>query len=271
MALANRRRIAGIGDNCIDIYVPPTSRSAVGGQAVNVAVHWRRVGWASEYYGAVGNDANGTRVVNTVARQGVDVGHVQRLDGATGVTHFRRSPKGDRVLLAEDQGVCANYAPTAADLDLLASCTFVHGANLPAFRQIMRALSERGAQTSYDFSETAAVDDLQGIDIAFYSCAEGTKAAQALAKAAVGAGAKLAVVTCGAQGSLAYDGIQYEHVPALPARPVDTCGAGDSFVAAFVSRLLEGAPLSSCLKAGAALAAETCGYLGAWPQELEAV
>jgi fructoselysine 6-kinase len=54
-------RIATVGDNCIDRYLPPVDRSLVGGNAVNVAVNLRRAGHPAAYFGAVGDDEDGMR------------------------------------------------------------------------------------------------------------------------------------------------------------------------------------------------------------------
>jgi fructoselysine 6-kinase len=58
-------------------------------------------------------------------------------------------------------------------------------------------------------------------------------------------------------------------VDAVPAPVIDTCGAGDSFVAAFVLAALGGRSLEQRMHAAAAAAAATCGHLAAWPQDLQ--
>ncbi len=48
-------KLVAIGDNCVDYY-PATDKSFPGGNAVNVAVYYRRMGGEAAYIGAVGND-----------------------------------------------------------------------------------------------------------------------------------------------------------------------------------------------------------------------
>jgi fructoselysine 6-kinase len=52
---------------------------------------------------------------------------------------------------------------------------------------------------------------------------------------------------------------------------VDTLGAGDAYIAACISALVEGAPLPAALERGAHAAARTCTHYGAWrePEALE--
>jgi fructoselysine 6-kinase len=60
--------------------------------------------------------------------------------------------------------------------------------------------------------------------------------------------------------------------PAVPvADVVDTCGAGDAFIAAFLVSRLAGASLAACLRAGAEAGARACTFVGAFPQPLGAV
>ena len=56
--------------------------------------------------------------------------------------------------------------------------------------------------------------------------------------------------------------------PAAPVPSViDTCGAGDAFIAAFVAARLAGKPLEESLADGAEAGAEACSMLGAFPQD----
>jgi sugar/nucleoside kinase (ribokinase family) len=59
---------------------------------------------------------------------------------------------------------------------------------------------------------------------------------------------------------------------ALPARVVDTLGAGDALIAGVIAALLEGAGPRPALARGARAAAAACAHLGAWrpPEPLEA-
>jgi fructoselysine 6-kinase len=76
------------------------------------------------------------------------------------------------------------------------------------------------------------------------------------------------VVTLGKQGSLAYDG-QIYYQPSLPTTPVDTLGAGDTFIAVFLAGWLKGKARSEALADAARGAAQTCTHLGAWLQETQ--
>jgi fructoselysine 6-kinase len=75
------------------------------------------------------------------------------------------------------------------------------------------------------------------------------------------------VVTAGSRGAVFDGGDGLVHAPAQPAAVIDTCGAGDSFIATFIAAFCCGAvaPPEAMAKAAAA-AATTCTYLGGFPQ-----
>ncbi|MFJ9032758.1 carbohydrate kinase family protein [Streptomyces sp. NPDC102274] len=64
------------------------------------------------------------------------------------------------------------------------------------------------------------------------------------------------VVKNGADGALVHDGRTLLHTPGIPARPLDTVGAGDSFDAGFIAAFLRGLPTAEALEFAAA-----CGAL----------
>jgi ribokinase len=77
-------------------------------------------------------------------------------------------------------------------------------------------------------------------------------------------GQLICVVTAGARGAFAFapDGAR-AHAPSSNITPVDTTGAGDTFVGAFACMLSEQAPLQKALEVGCEAAALKCLKAGA--------
>jgi ribokinase len=73
------------------------------------------------------------------------------------------------------------------------------------------------------------------------------------------------VVTLGEGGVLAVNGGRLERAAALPVRPVDTVGAGDSFCGYLAAGLSQGMPLAKALTLGAAAGSLACTKSGAQP------
>ena len=269
MAVA-RPQLAAVGDNCIDRYVGSTRPSTVGGNALNVAVGLVNAGYPTAYLGAVGDDEDGRRVIETARAAGVDVTHLQILDAPTGVTTVELKPAGERVFLEESYGATELYRLDEQGIRHLRGRAWIHAVNLSDVSSAVSELATQGHRLSYDFSDsndgelrTALCPHLELA--VFSSPAENGSAAVAIATAAVSEGARMAVVTRGAGGSLASIAGDIFEQPALSVEPVDTLGAGDAFIAAFIAACLEEAPIPEALRRGAESAAKTCEMIGPWP------
>jgi fructoselysine 6-kinase len=269
-----RLRLGAVGDNCIDRYVPPVRPDTVGGNALNVSVGFVRQGHSATYLGAVGDDADGRLILETARAVGVDVAGVRTLSEPTGVTTVELRADGDRAFLDESYGASALYRLDQEGLERLEGCAWVHAANLGGAPDAVRRLAAAGYDVSYDFSDR---DDralraalCPHLHVAFFSAPSGTAAdAAALAEAALAEGARVAVVTRGAEGSLAARQKALHTQEALAIEVVDTLGAGDAFVAAFVAVHLGGAGLGESLRHAAEAAARTCQIVGPWPAPKE--
>ena len=213
--------IAAVGDNTIDEYTGHQAGSYVGGNALNVAVNCVRLGSAAEYFGAVGPDPRGQRVRDTLRRQGVGTDGLVVLDGVTSVSIIRVDETGDRHFEHEDFGVCARYAPREEDLPRLAQVSAVHIGLIPHPAPLREWLHARGVLVTQDCAVSAGYGHL---DIAFCSAAAAAGDPAGIARHAVDGGARLCVVTCGAGGSVGYDGRHWWRTPALGVRAVDTTG-----------------------------------------------
>lgn len=263
-------RVVSIGDNCLDVYVAQDAMT-VGGNALNVAVNWARYGLDVSYLGAVGTDAAGATVEAALVEAGIDVTGIERLEGNTGLTVLRLVDS-DRQFLHEDFGVSGSWMPSEADLRALVGVDWVHVAGPVAAGGAGGRTGALGLPTSVDLSTANAVDDLSGIAVAFRSwTGPRDGAVRAFADAALVAGADTVVVTCGPFGSLAVNGSGVAEQEAQPIAPVDTCGAGDSFISAFVHAHVSGASLADALQSATAHASATCMHLGGFPQAQAAI
>ncbi len=88
------------------------------------------------------------------------------------------------------------------------------------------------------------------------------EAAAELARADVA----LAVLTRSEDGSVILRGTETVTVEAVPAKVVDTTGAGDAYAAGFLAGLTAGKPLAVCGRIGSIAAAEVISHYGARPE-----
>ncbi|SIT17193.1 PfkB family carbohydrate kinase [Paracoccus saliphilus] len=260
-------KLVAVGDNCLDIYVDQQAM-AVGGNALNVAVQWIRQGWPARYFGTVGEDAEGEALLAEVAKAGLPPQDVERLPGGTAVTLIREKA-GDRQFLLEDLGVGEGYIPSPDRHAVLQDADWVHlGTHSDA--ALVRRLVEEKVQFSIDVSTQPQSLALDGIPLIFASGPEAKDASvEPLTRALLNSGARKAMVTCGSRGAWFHDGSELHYCPAEKIEAVDTCGAGDSFIAAFLTAYcIAGAKPQDAMADATHAAARTCLHKGGFPQEL---
>ncbi len=270
MALDQRADVACVGDNCVDVWLEDGARSRelAGGNAFNVAVELARLGLAVRYFGAVGDDPQGELILEAADSAGVDSSGVLRLSGPTGRTLVERDESGERRFVFEDEGVASSYRLDDISGELVARHHWAHFSRQPDLAQWAPKLRERGTRCSCDLGLDGGLELLgelaPALDVVFLSssAAPGRSADELLAQA-LGAGAPLAVLTLGGDGSVAATGDGRWRADAEPVeRVVDTLGAGDAFIAAFIAATLAGGEIEKALRAGARAGALACTRRG---------
>jgi fructoselysine 6-kinase len=256
--------VATVGDNCIDRYLSPIGMATVGGNAVNVAVHLSRLGRRTAYFGAVGEDKEGHWTRACLTANDVNIEQLRSVVGRTAFTNLDVDPSGDRIITFEDFGVCRGYRPNGPEIEALQAARHIHLGWLNDGGALKHELATARLSMSQDLAVNAGAADLA---IAFASAGASQERARMLLRQALDQGARIAVVTRGHLGSIASNGTDYAETGITQVEVVDTTGAGDTFIAAFIDAHLRGRSLSDCLVAGRDAAADTCRHLGGFPQK----
>jgi fructoselysine 6-kinase len=261
---------ATIGESCVDRYLPPIGLDTPGGNALNVAAGLAAAGLPTAHVGAVGEDDEGRLVLAQAAERGIDTRHVVVLPGRTGLTTITVGPDGDRIFESEELGVSANFRPSDEAVQFLKTRSWLHATGPADIIDAVKAVAAAGVPVSYDAYHPPRTERLHELApllaVAFLSAPGGSAAdAAELARDAVGRGARAAVVSRGKDGCLMFsDGVIIEQ-PAVPARVVDTLGAGDALIAGVIAGMLNDGSPQSVLKRGVRSAAAACEHVGACP------
>jgi fructokinase len=263
------RYAAILGEALVDLLETPAGtgpiyRSAIGGAPLNVAVGVRRLGGAAHFVGALSDDLWGDRIAAFLTDNDVDIQGVRRVPAPTtlALTTFAGPEPQFRFY-----GAPASYAQLrTADLDpaMLAGAAVLYTGSISLLAEPIAAaarkawaqpgplrvldpnvrpalLPDRAAvghlrELIEDFSATADLVKLSEADAAaLYDGAGAEEAATRLR--AVGAAA--VVVTLGSRGAWLDADDEATAIAAPAVAAVDTTGAGDSVMAALVSRLLD--------------------------------
>ena len=246
-----------------------------GGCAANAAVAIARLGGRAKLAGPLGGpagaDDNGDRVLAALAREHVDTGPCQRVDGlATALSAIFIDDRGDRTIVTyRDQRIAAvtpnDPLALTADADLVLADN-----RYPQFvRPVCEAARARKLRIVIDADKPTVEDDplfrLASHVVFSAECLTATSGTgdfgEGLRRIARHTGAFLAV-SSGPNDILYLETGSLRRVPVFAIHAVDTLGAGDALHGGFALALAEGQSEVAALRFGAAVAGLKCTRFG---------
>ncbi|MGH2946369.1 MAG: sugar kinase [Solirubrobacteraceae bacterium] len=263
----------------------------IGGAESNVAIGFTRLGGNAAWIGRVGDDELGRLVLRELRAEAIDISHARTDPSApTGLMIKERRTRGHTSVHYNRSGSAGSrLRPDDIDPQLVRAARILHVTGItPALGDDARAAVQHAMDLAKSASVTVSFDvnlrtlpwdgaDAREVlrqlaasaDILFATDAEarlllntpvdGGGAAQ-LAEL----GPRHAILKRGADGALAcLDGEICEQA-ALPVSVADPVGAGDAFVAGFLSALNDGRPPRHALARAAATAAFVVATPGDW-------
>ncbi|MFI1305728.1 sugar kinase [Streptomyces sioyaensis] len=277
-----------------------TLQVSIAGAESNVAIGLARLGHDVRWAGAVGADEAGQLVLRTLRAEGVEVSGAStdpeaptgllwtepRLPDVTRVHYYRTGSAGSRLTADLVRGAFSAAPPRV--LHLTGITPSLSPTARRAARQVLPLARECGSLVCLDVNFrarlwTAAeatavlrawvpfVDVLIASDDELPLCLPGdtdtegerpSLAAQAGLLLDLGVGE--VVVTLGAEGATAFTRGGRVHRPAPSVRAVDAVGAGDAFVAGYLSALLDGEEPAGRLARGVTTGAFAVASAGDW-------
>ena len=270
-----------------DVDLIEEIRLTVAGTAAGTSVDLAKLGASVLAMGAIGEDAAGNFIVDTMARYGIDTtGLVRKASVQTSATMLPIRPNGERPAL---HVLGANAELTLDDIgwDAIASARHLHFGGtylMPKLdgaptADVLRFARERGVTTTLDIIAIDRPDLLAtiepalphidyfmpGLDEARMIC--GLQDRHDVIRFFLDRGVGHTVFKMGGDGSsIAWrgdDGVVEEiRLPAIETTVVDSTGCGDSYCAGFIVGLLAGWDLERCGRLGAACGALVITGLG---------
>ena len=287
----------------VTLAAAPGFVKAPGGAPANVAVGLAKLGIDAGFIGKVGADAFGDFLRETLQQNRVNTDYLiagegcrttlafvaTRSDGMKDIT-FYRHPGAD-IQLSPDE-IDANYVQST-ELFHYGSVSLSHSPSREATLHAIQSAKSGGAMLSYDPNLRLMLWDnandakhwiwevMPYADIVKISEEEWEFITDAVELGPgidriLGLGAKLLVVTLGERGCYYTNGTAEGYVDGFAVAVVDTLGAGDAFVAAMLTQLMQHADLTSLEKdqlnaimryanAAGALATQKVGVIPALP------
>jgi ribokinase len=238
-----------------------------GGKGANQALAARRAGAEVMLVGAVGSDGFAAIALASLHGEGVDTHLVRGIELPTGCALIMVSSSGENIIAVApgaNMGVRCDWVSE----DLLdANTTLVAQLEVPPgeTQALIRRVRRRGGRSVLNLAPALPIDLawLPEIDLLVANESE----AATMSPDPMGIARRLRqglVVTRGAAGAsvLLADGRQLD-LPALAIEPVDTTGAGDTFVGVLAAAVDLGATLEDAVRRATAAAGLACLARGA--------
>jgi ribokinase len=245
-----------------------------GGKGANQAVAAARAGASVSMIGAIGHDDHGTRVVDALRNEGVDVSGVRELSGEpTGVAIIAVGPRGEnQIVVAPGANAALELDP--ADLDRIRSSDVLvtnHEVAASVVHDALLAAHEAGAIGILNPAPARALPSdvlrigpiLTPNEHELVVAIGNEETASALDELATRTAGPI-IVTQGPAGALLVEGDRRERFPGhLVPEVVDTTGAGDTFNGVLAAWLAAGASLDDAIRAANAAAGLSVAAPGA--------
>ncbi|MBR1247306.1 ribokinase [Bradyrhizobium sp. AUGA SZCCT0169] len=263
----------------------PSYQTHFGGKGANQAVAAARIAGPGRVRmaGRLGRDVFGEESLKNLAGNGIDTGQIVRVDAPTGCAFITVDPSGENAITVASGANNTACAADVAETLFNADTVLVLQMEVPYAESLHLARKARSAGGKVIWNLAPVPDQMTGamirdlLEAADYLIVNEHEALDLAAALDAGvtdfetacswlarSGGLTCVVTAGAQGALACtaDDTRYR-APAPSIRPVDTTGAGDTFVGAFASMIGEKSSLKKALEVGCEAAALSCLKAGA--------
>jgi len=210
----------------------------LGGKGANQSIAAARGGAVVHHIGAVGPDGAGA--VDELRRHGVGVQHIARLDIPTGHAVINVDPEGENaIVIFSSANVAQEKDAVMAALDGATTrdyCLLQNETNLVAFAA--EYAKSKGLQVVYSaapFDADRVEEVLPFIDILVLNEVEAAQLAKALGVVPGRLPVAGVLITRGANGAVFQASGTPTEVEAFAVTPVDTTGAGDTYLGFFVA------------------------------------
>jgi fructoselysine 6-kinase len=266
-------KLVGIGDNVVDFYEDQNTFYP-GGNALNVTVISKRNGAERNgYIGIIGNDIEAAHVLNVLQQEQVDTTKIRQMYGPNGKAYVALDENGDRVFKGTNRDSRVQSKVTLQftedDLNYIDEFDVIHTSINSNIEHELQSLSFK--PISFDFSTKSKwskeyLDKVcPYIQFAFFSGSGMSEdEIDSLIIYVHTLGVKVVNVTRGGEPAICSDGQNKYLQSPISTDIVDTMGAGDSFIAGFITSYFDTKDISTALKSASFSAGNTCKTYGAF-------
>ncbi|MBQ8075997.1 MAG: carbohydrate kinase family protein [Oscillospiraceae bacterium] len=264
-----------------NVYRAETIRLHTGGDAVNESWALAAMGFQVAVVCGVGRDLAGDILLSELTKAGVNTDRVRRMEMDTPIANLQVARDGSRISVNSEATRLPGYSIAPQELPEAKIISFASIFRPPledpvCIKALLQTAKQKGSIVSVDtklpLSGALRLDDLAEIlplidyifpnekEAAYYT---GRETIPEMAHALRDAGIRNVIIKTGPDGCYCCNAEEEFALPALPVpQVVDTTGAGDHFVAGFLSGILQQASFRDCATLGLQQAARAIMHTG---------
>ena len=246
------KKAIAMADNCIDVYYK-LDRYYLTGNSIDFALNYKDMGGDVTEMTILGNDVFALALRERLAERQIPLRVLKEADRPTGMATMDLVD-GDKKHLHFEGNAMEEIELSQEDREFVKQFDIVYAERWAKIDRYIAELKQPGQIWVYDFSKRLElpVNDilLPHLDYAFFSYDKDDAYIRDLMAAAKQKGAGCVVAMLGEEGSLAYDGSRFYHQPAERVPVVNTVGAGDPYIAAFIYGVSLGESIPQCMLRG---------------------
>ncbi len=264
---------AAVGDIGIDHFIS-SGNKLPGGMALNSAFHAQKAGALASVVSALGDDADGAFIRRFVMENGIKATALEMIQGPTNKVEITLDSAARPVYGTWDLGVLAEYRLTSFQKKYLQSQDIVITVHLPELRGMFDDVAGCTLPNTLKVGDFTDLSEYHGdigvlsqysgaFDVYVVSIDEDISARRAKLKSFVKKEKVMGIALLGAEGSYVFfHGREYYH-KADHVSVVDTTGAGDTYLAYFLTSYLTEKDIARAMDIATSEAARTIGHVGA--------
>lgn len=257
----------------------------IGGAESNVAVGLRRLGVDASWLGRVGDDPLGERIARELRAEGLDVRATVDTEAPTGlmlkerpsapstaVHYYRRGSAGSRLSPSD---IPPGWVEEADLLHVTGITPLLSDTARAAVQAAVERARDAGVSVSFDVNYRSALaspavagpilrEIAERATVVFGGTEEFALMTPDAAESLLDEGVAQVVVKRGPDGAAVFTAHGATEAPGFAIDPLDTVGAGDAFVAGYLSAHLEGLDITEALVRANACGAMACLVPGDW-------
>lgn len=243
-----------------------------GGSAANTIAGLAKLQVSTGFVGKVGDDAEGTELLESLMYLGVDTKNIKVTSGKSGTSIIMVNRSGERSILL-DPGVNDIIETRDIAIDYFHGAKIFHMSSfvckdsqksLDTQKKLVKEIKAMGLKVSFDPGHLYAkkgseIEELIRNTNIFFINEEEMRILTGMnymegAKSILAKGVDIVAVKLGSRGCFVTNGAMEFHVPAFGSNVIDTTGAGDAFNAGFLYGILNKKTLEECSRYGNAIA-----------------